>query len=164
MIAGRSWDTANLRGDKLPSLHSILFGGFLVGGIHIAHTIGEQLPKKNEQSAEASEIESSIDFLYGFNNGSFAGSHRFYITRIPAAEEESKEPRKIKSNDSNTDGSKTARETIRIHLACSTVNPSEDKSALPKFMLYFHNVYAMLLFRDGVREVLSRMQLAEKMQ
>ncbi|KAK1994125.1 hypothetical protein LX36DRAFT_584993 [Colletotrichum falcatum] len=78
------------------------------------------------------KTESSIDFVFGGDKTQFAGSHRFSVTRDP----------------------KRAGE-VRIlyeHMAC---NPTMNQPLKPDLLLHFHNFYAMLLFREGVAEVMQ---------
>jgi hypothetical protein len=107
-----------------------LFGTFQVGGIRIEPPIGTQAQPRETES------ESSIDFVYGSDASQFAGVHRFGIRRL--------------ADEGGSSNSK-----IRVSLACLTCNPTQNKPLAPEILFTFHQIYAMLLFRESVAELLQ---------
>ncbi len=83
--------------------------------------------------------ESYIDFAYGSSQTSFAGVHRFSIERLGG-------------EDGSDDGEGGG---VRLSMSCVTCNPQEDKSIAPEWSSILHRTYAMLLFREGVAEVVE---------
>lgn len=76
---------------------------------------------------------STIDFVYGSNRGEFAGCHRFTVRK-----------------EADEYG-----ERVFVSMECITCNPKVDKPISGKIMFGFHRVYAMLLFRDAVGDVVG---------
>ena len=78
-----------------------------------------------------SKTHSYIDFAFGSDTGYLAGVHRFSVWT------DSKDDRKVV-----------------IEYEDTAFNPKVDKPLLPDLLLRFHLVYAMVLFREGVLNVL----------
>jgi hypothetical protein len=78
-----------------------------------------------------SKMHSYIDFAFGSDTGYLAGVHRFSVW-----------------TDSKDDGK------VVIEYEDTAFNPKVDKPLLPDLLLKFHLVYAMVLFREGVSNVL----------
>jgi hypothetical protein len=89
--------------------------------------------------ASADEDESYIDFAYGRSGSGFAGVHRFSIEHEDNKEDVSKE-----------------EQQVRITMSCVTCNARRDKVPGSGWLWTFHRTYSMLLFREGVAEVLRR--------
>lgn len=120
------WQSQNLSCEKLPPVHSVVFGTFQASHI--------KLTDPKDPQAEP-ETESSVDFVFGKDNSQFAGSHRFSIIR------ESENPARV-----------------RVVYESTACNPTRNQQ-LSGLLLQFHSFYAMLLFREGVSEILRRPEL-----
>ncbi|KAI8935570.1 hypothetical protein NX059_008139 [Plenodomus lindquistii] len=83
---------------------------------------------------------SYIDFAFGSDNGAIAGVHRFSVSESA--------PFKGKSPN----GSRF----VKIKFAHSGCNPKVNKRLSPELLLTLHNWYAMLLFREGVAQVVKQ--------
>lgn len=79
---------------------------------------------------------SYVDLAFGSDNSSFAGVHRFMVHR---------------ENKSSPDDD----DVIRITFASMACNPIQNKPIFPAILHTFHKLYAQLLFREGVAQVLS---------
>jgi hypothetical protein len=75
---------------------------------------------------------SYIDFVYGGDNRVLAGVHRFSVHR----------------KDGWEDG------TIEIEFSSLNINPSGNPPG-PSMLRTFHQIYAMLLFREAVSNVVG---------
>lgn len=95
-----------------------------------------------EQESTITRSESFIDVGYGSDKSSFSGVHRFSIER--------KTVRDFKHN-----AAAPTHEDITIRMSCMTCNPLKERRAAPEFLMTFHKIYAMLLFREAVSEVLK---------
>jgi hypothetical protein len=120
-----------LADEKLPPLHSIIFGVFQV--------LDKQLFSVDKNLIEDPATESYVDFGFGSDRFIFAGAHRFSIVRL-----------KQKS-----DG---GRELVQIHYYSMSCNPTKNQPLKGGFMFWFHEMYGEYLFREGVSEVLSYTQ------
>lgn len=78
--------------------------------------------------------ECYIDFAYGSSQRSFAGVHRFSVERLSRP----------------VDGGDDEEDTVRLSMSCMTCNPQEDKKVAPEWSSTLHRMYAMLLFREGI--------------
>jgi hypothetical protein len=114
-------------------MHTLLFGTFRV-------VDSRMQPRVSTQTSE--QTESYIDFAFGSDNGFIAGVHRFSVSRNS----------NTKSDEQNDDGTTTSVTIAFSHKGC---NPKEDKPMGPDFMQTLHLIYAMLLFREGVAEVIK---------
>jgi len=89
-------------------------------------------------TAKKTETSSSVDIVFGSDMAQFAGVHRFTILR---------------------DGSRPG--SVQVYYAHMSCNPTVKKALKPDILFPLHKLYAMWLFREGVAEVMRRMQ-AEK--
>lgn len=121
------WSRAELPEERLPPMHSILFGVFQVVDVQLRHT---------DKGATAGHNESYVDFGWGSDQANFDGVHRFSVIRP------------INDPLSN-------RKIVQIHLQCLACNPQVDRPMGPGFLVPFHNKYSELLFREGVAEILK---------
>jgi len=91
--------------------------------------------------ATLASTESFVEVAYGNDRRDFAGMHRFEISRQKGGED------------------LRGEEGIILSYSSSSCNPAADKPIFPRFnsglVWRFHKFYAMCLFQDGVREVLS---------
>jgi hypothetical protein len=126
------WSTDEISAHKLAPVGAILFGVFRIADIHLEHQATHQTPSQNS---------SYVDFVFGSDVGFIAGVHRFSISR----EDMSKAPEEQNVGKIN-------RKIEFAHLGC---NPKEDKPLKPDFLQTLHLWYAMLLFREGVAEVMK---------
>ncbi|KAF2853060.1 hypothetical protein T440DRAFT_505954 [Plenodomus tracheiphilus IPT5] len=89
--------------------------------------------------SKLSEAESYIDFAFGSDSGGLVGVHRFSV-----------------SEDSQVPETPLAgMRSVRIEFAHSGCNPKENKPLGPEVLQTLHLWYAMLLFREGVAEVMK---------
>ncbi|KAK1533313.1 hypothetical protein CPAR01_10021 [Colletotrichum paranaense] len=102
------------------------------GTFQVSHV---KLIDSKESQAEP-ETESSVDFVFGKDISQFAGAHRFSIVRS------SENPARVK--------------VVYESTAC---NPTRNHH-LSGILLQFHSFYAMLLFREGVSEILRMPELS----
>ncbi|KAL2214172.1 hypothetical protein CC79DRAFT_1362954 [Sarocladium strictum] len=101
----------------------------LFGGFQVAHL------DLAEQCAEDAETLSSIDVVFGSDSSQFSGVHRFTVTRNAHRED-----------------------SIRITYAHIVCNPTVNEVLKPAFLFTLHKLYAKWLFREGVVEVMRRIQ------
>lgn len=87
--------------------------------------------------------ESYVDFGFGSDQSRFAGVHRFSLSRSDSEAEKTKQ---------STGAAPTVVRITHSGLAC---NPSHNKLITPLFVFTFHKFYAMLLYREGVAQVLG---------
>jgi hypothetical protein len=106
----------------------------LFGGFQVAHV---ELAEPSS-AAEKTEASSSVDIVFGSDMAQFAGVHRFTILR-----------------DWNRPDS------VQVYYAHISCNPTVNKALKPDILFPLHKLYAMWLFREGVAEVMRRIQ-AEK--
>lgn len=123
----RIWSTQSLLEDRLPPLTSTLFGAFQV------------IDKRISSSAE-----SCVDIGFGSDESSFAGVHRFSVQRFLSDEKSS----------SSAAAAAAARE-VKITHSSFACNPIKNKPRKLQFLFTFHKLYAMLLFREGVAQILD---------
>lgn len=84
---------------------------------------------------EVTHSTSFVDVVFGSDSTAFSGVHRFAVTRNAEAQSQ-----------------------VRIcyaHIAC---NPTVNVALGPAFVFTLHKLYAMWLFREGVVEVMRRLQ------
>jgi len=140
-VSQRVWYTSEISQDRLAKPGTIYFGAFqvadrLVGDLQKAE---HQQSKDEGDATQGNSIDTSesyVDFVFGSDKGILRGVHRFSVLHdaLKAA------------------NSRTQEVVIRFsHTGC---NPKETKRlvALKKF----HILYAMLLFREGLAEVLKQ--------
>lgn len=84
-------------------------------------------------------VESHVDFAFGSDGGAIAGVHRFFVADV------SRDQGKVQ----------TGTRTVTIGFAHSGCNPRENKPLSPEVLQTLHLWYAMLLFREGVAEVMK---------
>jgi hypothetical protein len=77
-----------------------------------------------------------VDYGFGSDNYSFAGCHRFRVTRIQS-----------ESNDNEAQ--------IEISLEGFHCDPQKNESWMPRIGMIFHSLYARALFANGVQSVLD---------
>lgn len=80
---------------------------------------------------------SYIDYVFGSDQGPLAGVHRFSVTSNGNAE--------------HSDGTRS----VTIEFAHTGCNPQVNERLKPEILQSFHLAYAMMLFREGVAEVLK---------
>lgn len=111
---------SDLPSDKLLPLYARVVDLFQVTDSYI-------VDRSKDQTAES---ESFVDFAFGCDDSTFAGAHRFSVSRSP------EDP-----------------ESVTIGFSCIVVNPGTGKNMVPPGTSVFHRVYAMLLFRDALAEL-----------
>jgi len=92
--------------------------------------IGNHLRPKDQGA-----LENFVEVGFGDDRKSFAGMHRFEVSK------------------------RAAGQGVVVGYSCCACNPKDDTPIYPwinrKFVAKFHGLYALLLFRDGIREVLG---------
>ncbi|KAK4580052.1 hypothetical protein LTR86_000254 [Recurvomyces mirabilis] len=132
------WSRGNLPPEKALEVGSKLYGTFQVVDQHIA-----PLPTAAADSKALFDEESFITFAYGYDEGLFKGAHRFYVSQAQPPASSSTHDR--------------AKGWARLRMSSTNVVTSESPY-MQKAMDWlgsFHLIYANLLFRDAVAEVLS---------
>lgn len=129
------WSTKALTEARLPSLHSTLFGAFQLIDRHLG-------PSSHLSKLSCSE-ESYIDFGFGSDKKSFSGVHRFSVRREAVP-------------DSKTGQRSDSGNAVRITHSSLACNPSQNKPFKPGVFFTLHKFYAILLFREGVAQVLHQ--------
>lgn len=119
--------------DELPPLHSLLFGVWLMTDKHV----------ENRASQNASlPYQSYVDLAFGADDFYLAGVHRFTVSREA-----------VESKTQNQSDDKTVN--VKIEFSHAGCNPRKNERLKPDILEPLHNWYAMLLFREGVAEVLK---------
>jgi hypothetical protein len=119
------WKLSQLKKDTAPPLDALLFGVFRV------------VDRCIQESSSVQQEPSYIDFAFGFEGGNLAGVHRFSVKRTGDAEEVS------------------GTIPVTIEFAHTGCNPQVNEPLKPEVLQTLHLAYAMLLFREGVAEVLK---------
>jgi len=114
-------------------LYSTLFGAFQLIDLHINDS--------NEGGESSLLKESYVDFGFGSDTSSFAGVHRFAVHRSRPTGDRSD----LHSPIAN----------VKITYSSFTCNPSKNIPIKPFFLSTLHMIYAMLLFREGIAQILS---------
>ncbi|KAI1943371.1 hypothetical protein LOZ57_005084 [Ophidiomyces ophidiicola] len=124
--------------DRLLPLKSKLYGAFQVIDFHILPT-STPIADSNSPKAPYSYID------IGFGSGRFGGCHRFSVHH-----QQDLRP----SSDASL---KKDGQTITFSLAQFTCNPidRDDSRAAIKYLNWFHQVYAKLLFADALRGIVG---------
>lgn len=130
-VSTQIWTREELHRERLVPLHSVLFGSFRVLETQIS-SAAKQHP------LELQHYSSFIDFAFGSDDGFIAGVHRFSVSEAQGVGE--------------TKGTKQ----ITVEFSHTGCNPREDKPLGPAVLQNLHLWYAMLLFREGIAEVLKR--------
>ncbi|KAL1893034.1 hypothetical protein Sste5346_006715 [Sporothrix stenoceras] len=115
---------------RLLPIGSLFFSSFLLVDKHISE------PEKEPSSADET-VNSYVDFGFGSDEARFAGSHRFRVTRLPAATE-------------------TTDAQVQIDLEHFRCNPQQNIPSLAERIQWFHFLYAKLLFANGIQAILKR--------
>ncbi|KAH7390965.1 hypothetical protein DE146DRAFT_150438 [Phaeosphaeria sp. MPI-PUGE-AT-0046c] len=132
-ISSRYWSVDELPKHELPPLHSLLFGVWRMTDKHINN--------QASQNAQTTQ-ESYVDLAFGADDWNLAGVHRFIVSRDSS---------ESKIQDQTSDDTVN----VRIEFAHAGCNPRKDERLKPDFLEPLHNLYAILLFREGVAEVLK---------
>ncbi|KAF6811416.1 hypothetical protein CSOJ01_05708 [Colletotrichum sojae] len=111
---------ADVPSGHLPALRAMLFGAFQVSHVHI------------DQDPARGGTTNCIDFVYGSDQGRFAGAHRFSIVR-----------------------DRSQPKAVRVVFESASCNPTQNQPFAPAFLFSFHRLYAMLLFRESIANVLE---------
>jgi hypothetical protein len=123
---------ADISRTKLPEKFTVLLGGnFIVLDKHLT---------MSPSSSEKEIGQSFIEVGFGDNRRQFAGLHRFEVTRDVS----------LKREDGKDEGA------IELCYSSISCNPTVNRLPFPLWVFGFHTFYAQSLFRDGVREVLSK--------
>lgn len=132
-VSAKYWSVDELPKHELPQLHSLLFGVWRITDKHI-----EKPSSRNARSLQ----HSYVDLAFGADDFHIAGVHRFSVSRTPSD-----------SKDEGTTDENTVN--VNIEFAHTGCNPKKNERLKPDMLEGLHNWYAMLLFREGVAEVLK---------
>lgn len=127
----RIWSSAELSKDKIPPIHSVLFGAFRIVDVQMSEPMMPSTMAPDQQSR-------SIDIAFGMDDGYIAGVHRFSVSEVEGA------------------AGPNEQRDITIEFSHTGCNPKEDKPLGPDVLQTLHSWYAMLLFKEGVGEVLKK--------
>ena len=115
-------------------MHSMLFGAFRVIDRRVGDSVHSGVVHSESNSTENYDgSHSYIDFAFGTEAGRLAGMHRFSILR----------------NSADGDGK------VTVESSDTALDPRAKRPLKPDLLVSFHRVYAMLLFRDGIRSVMN---------
>lgn len=128
------WSYKSLSKSQLPPLHSVLFGTFQVIDEDIS---SHPIPGK----------ESYVDIGFGSDRSSFSGFHRISVSRVHQSEAMPRGDRADDTTAQNPSG------LVKITFSCLACNPTRDKPSGSHLLQSFHEIYAMLLFRESVANV-----------
>ncbi|PYI32749.1 hypothetical protein BP00DRAFT_494390 [Aspergillus indologenus CBS 114.80] len=129
------WRQAHVSDSQLHPVGTCFFGTFMILDKHIA---------AESEVTEAGQHASWVDYGFGSDESSFAGCHRFQITRIEG---------RGKTKD-NTD--LTAENKAQVELQSFQCNPQKNVPFGSEVLKQFHYQYARLLFANGIQSVLLR--------
>ena len=115
-------------------MHALLFGAFRLVDRRISSTEGY----------------SYVDFAFGSDMGAIAGVHRFSVSHGGGDDK-----LRSSSSEGEGDGGKKDMVDVVIEFAHSGCNPRENKELGPEFLQMLHLWYAMLLFKEGLGEVIK---------
>ncbi|OJK00081.1 hypothetical protein ASPACDRAFT_42661 [Aspergillus aculeatus ATCC 16872] len=128
------WRRAHVSDSRLHPVGTCFFGTFMILDKHIAI---------ESEVAEPSRRASWIDYGFGSDESSFAGCHRFQITRIEDTGGE---------GPSKTDS--TTESQVQVELQSFQCNPQKNVPFGSEILKQFHSQYARLLFANGIQSVL----------
>ncbi|KGO47589.1 hypothetical protein PEX1_041730 [Penicillium expansum] len=120
--ASQIWNISELPRNRLLPVGSTLFGSFKVMDKQIE-------PESSDQRA------SYVDYGFGSDEFTFAGCHRFQITRSPRI---------------------GAEPLVQFELQHFRCNPQKNEPSVAEYIAWFHYVYAKSLFGNAVQSVLLR--------
>lgn len=120
------WNKSDIPSFSLLPKGTSLYGSFTITDKYIA-------------SAPTEEDASYVDYSFGSDQYSFAGCHRFQITRLPTSSSGEKEEPKV--------------QVELLHFRC---NPQENKPSVAEYIETFHYVYAKTLFANGIHSIMNR--------
>ncbi|CAK7234685.1 hypothetical protein SBRCBS47491_009032 [Sporothrix bragantina] len=116
---------------------SLLFNSFLLVDKHTKAASEKMCENSHEKQNETPS--SYVDYCFGSDEARFAGCHRFRVTRLPPA------------------GDNTGNEgQVRIDLEHFRCNPQENKPSWAEKIPMLHFVYAKMLFANGMQALLAR--------
>lgn len=131
-VSSYIWSQSELSRETLPPLHSVLFGVFRVA---------------DRDFRIGAPRHSYVDVAFGSENGYVAGVHRFSVRR------------EGRGGDGDGDGGGIGdggrEERVLIEFSCLGYSPKENTLLKLKAWQTFHLWYAMVLFREGVAEVMK---------
>jgi hypothetical protein len=141
-IAAESlWGAEPLREDVPLSLGTKLWGAFLVADT----TVGREPGKVEGQSDEA-----STSWLFGSDDGMLRGMHHFSVERVTDGAEDA-----VGKDRQDLESTGRDDEWWRVRYCSLSVDPRRDRMMGNALLRGFHMLYSEMLFRDGIREVLT---------
>ncbi|KAI9901979.1 hypothetical protein N3K66_003796 [Trichothecium roseum] len=137
------WKSSDIPRLELCSPGTTLFGIFQL--------IEKRIFDTRLSSSDATTTTTSyVDYAFGSDQYSFAGCHRFSITRpFPPSPTTRVEP-------TQTQPTPPQQIRTRISLEGFTCNPQREKQSMPAIGTWFHSRYAKALFANGIQAVLDR--------
>lgn len=132
------WKKAEIRAVREWEVGRRVAGAFQV----VDHGVTERLQGDGGAYARGIERETYVDFVFGSDTGFLRGVHRFSVLRRPLM-------------DGNGKAKESGQDELELRFAALACDPIRNKPLKPAWLAKFHLAYAMLLFRDGVAEVLA---------
>lgn len=102
------------------------------------------LDKHIAEPSDQDHNSSYVDYGFGSDEFTFAGCHRFQITRLP-----------VSSVDSGSE-SGIEEPQVELQLQHFRCNPQRNVPSVAEYAERFHFGYAKALFANGVQSVLRR--------
>jgi hypothetical protein len=124
------WNPSDISHENLPEVDSLLFGMFQV---------------VDKKVKEPDTGLSYIDYAFGSTEQSFAGVHRFSVERRS-------DPETVGVVERKTDD--TDYDDVRVTFSCIVCDPKAGKRLSPQWIREFHGMYAGILFREGIAQIL----------
>ncbi|KAI1757922.1 hypothetical protein F4782DRAFT_475709 [Xylaria castorea] len=135
VVGPNIWDPSCISSKSTPSVASLLFGNFLaLDSSLLTHAQRDQLPDDYIRHAKPSH--AFVEFAWGGEGLGLAGSHRFEVSRHEVKQA------------AETD------EFVKITFSCVACRPQTGQPP-SSYILWFHLLYARILFSDGIKGVLT---------
>jgi len=122
---------ADISRTKLPEKFTVLLGGNFI--------VLDRYIKENVASSKDPLEPSFVEIGFGDNRKEFVGMHRFEVVR-----------------GVDFKGERNDEGAVELRYSSISCNPTKNQLPFPGWVFGFHTFYAQSLFRDGVREVLSK--------
>lgn len=142
-VPSRIWSATQLSRESVPQKYSLLFGAFQVvdssfppASSPTGSTVSDEARlQKKEPTPDPNT--SYIDFAFGSDDGYLAGVHRFIISR------------------ERKDGRDKEMGLVTVEFAHTGHKPRTKEPLGSGLLQDLHMFYAMVLFREGVAEILK---------
>lgn len=138
-VPAHIWNASEISDESLPPLHTVYFGQFRLANIQLADGGSAHSDEALIENMHGEEKESYVDFVYGSDLDTFAGCHRLSVQRVPLEDGESSQK-------------------AVFTLSCMACDPQVDHEIKPQAIITFHRIYATMLFRDAVGNVIDKLK------